>query len=130
MQIVKSPRTAYKPPTTPDNSVTVSALQITLTPGATINQNFTLPVNPFHLGEVVVTGAGTTTTRERLGVTINSVDSSLIRRSNEPQNVIAALAAKAPNVNVRTQSGEPGAGASVVSRGDAALTGTNQPLVA
>src|SRR2546423_6786856 len=107
---------------------TARSVQITLTPGATINQNFTLPVNPFHLGEVVVTGAGTTTTRERLGVTINSVDSSLIRRSNEPQNVIAALAAKAPNVNVRTQSGEPGAGASVVIRGEASLTGTNQPL--
>ena len=107
---------------------TARSVQIALTPGATINQNFTLPVNPFHLGEVVVTGAGTTTTRERLGVTINRVDSSALRRSNEPQNVIAALAAKAPNVNVRTQSGEPGAAASVVIRGEASLTGTNQPL--
>src|SRR5947207_5311067 len=107
---------------------TARSVQIALTPGATINQNFALPVNPFHLGEVVVTGAGTTTTRERLGVTINRVDSSALRRSNEPQNVVAALAAKAPNVNVRTQSGEPGAGASVVIRGEASLTGTNQPL--
>ena len=107
---------------------TARSVQIALTPGATINQNFALPVNPFHLGEVVVTGAGTTTTRERLGVTINRVDSSTLRRSNEPQNVVAALAAKAPNVNVRTQSGEPGAGASVVIRGEASLTGTNQPL--
>ena len=107
---------------------TARSVQITLTPGGTINQSFTLPVNPFHLGEVVVTGAGTTTTRERLGVTINRVDSSTLRKANEPQNVIAALAAKAPNVNVRTQSGEPGAGASVVIRGEASLTGTNQPL--
>ena len=107
---------------------TARSVQIALTPGSTINQNFALPVNPFHLGEVVVTGAGTTTTRERLGVTINRVDSSILRRANEPQNVIASLAAKAPNVNVRTQSGEPGAGASVVIRGEASLTGTNQPL--
>jgi len=107
---------------------TARSVSIALTPGATLNENFTLPVNPFHLGEVVVTGAGMSTTRERLGVTINRVDSSALRRSNEPQNIIAALAAKAPNVNVRTQSGEPGAGASVVIRGEASLTGTNQPL--
>jgi TonB-linked SusC/RagA family outer membrane protein len=107
---------------------TARSVPITLTPGATVNQTFALGVNPFHLGEVVVTGAGMTTTRERLGVTINRVDSSAIRRSSEPQNVVAALAAKAPNVNVRTQSGEPGAGASVIIRGEASLTGTNQPL--
>ncbi|HEX2693471.1 MAG TPA: SusC/RagA family TonB-linked outer membrane protein [Gemmatimonadaceae bacterium] len=101
---------------------------ITLTPGGTVTQSFTLAVNPFHLGEVVVTGAGTSTTRERLGVTINSVDSSKIRRASEPQNIVSALAAKAPNVVVRTQSGEPGAGASVQIRGAASLTGTNQPL--
>src|SRR6476659_8785307 len=74
---------------------TARSVQIALTPGSNINQNFALPVNPFHLGEVVVTGAGTTTTRERLGVTINRVDSSILRRANEPQNVIASLAAKA-----------------------------------
>src|SRR6202521_1312389 len=107
---------------------TAHSVPITLTPGATVNQSFTLAVNPFHLGEVVVTGAGMSTTRERLGVTINRVDSSVLRRSAEPQNVVAALAAKAPNVNVRTQSGGPGAGASVVIRGEASLTGTNQPL--
>src|SRR3954468_3712798 len=101
---------------------------VTLSPGAAVNQSFSLAVNPFHLGEVVVTGAGTTTTRERLGVTINRVDSSTIRRAAEPQNIVASLAAKAPNVVVRTQSGEPGAGASVQIRGAASLTGTNQPL--
>jgi TonB-linked SusC/RagA family outer membrane protein len=107
---------------------TARSVAVALTAGATVSQNFSLPVNPFHLGEVVVTGAGTSTTRERLGVTINRVDSSTIRRASEPQNIIASLAAKAPNVNVRTQSGEPGAGASVVIRGEASLTGTNQPL--
>ncbi|MEA2764150.1 MAG: hypothetical protein QOK07_554, partial [Gemmatimonadaceae bacterium] len=33
---------------------TASSAQITLTPGANITQNFTLAVNPLHLGEVVV----------------------------------------------------------------------------
>jgi TonB-linked SusC/RagA family outer membrane protein len=107
---------------------TARSVAITLTPGSTLDQSFSLSVNPFRLGEVVVTGAGLTTTREKLAVTINSVDSSLIRRAAEPQNIISALAGKAPNVVVRTQSGEPGAGASVLIRGAASLTGTNQPL--
>jgi TonB-linked SusC/RagA family outer membrane protein len=105
-----------------------SSVPITLTPGTTIQRSFQLVVNPFHLGEVVVTGAGTSTTREKLGVTINTVDSSQIRRASEPQNIVTALTAKAPNVVVRTQSGEPGASASVLIRGAASLTGTNQPL--
>ena len=107
---------------------TARSVSIALNPGTTINQSFTLPINPFRLGEVVVTGAGMSTTRERVGVTINSVDSGLIRRASEPQNLVSALAGKAPNVVVRTQSGEPGAGASISIRGSASLTGTNQPL--
>src|SRR5712672_1966711 len=37
---------------------TARTVPITLTPGASVNQSFTLSVNPFLLGEVVVTGAG------------------------------------------------------------------------
>jgi TonB-linked SusC/RagA family outer membrane protein len=107
---------------------TASSTQITLTAGANIAQNFTLTANPLHLGEVVVTGAGTSTTRERLTTTINSVDTAALQRASSPQNVVSALAAKAPNVEVRTQSGEPGSSASIKIRGNASLTGTNQPL--
>src|SRR6266513_3347306 len=39
---------------------TARSVPITLTPGGTVNQTFALTVNPFHLGEVVVTGAGMT----------------------------------------------------------------------
>jgi TonB-linked SusC/RagA family outer membrane protein len=103
---------------------------VTLANGAMITRDFMLAVNPLRLGEVVVTGAGTTSTRERLGSVINTVDSSLIRRASEPANVVSALAGKAPNVEVRTQSGEPGAGASIKIRGatSVALGSTNQPL--
>ena len=85
-------------------------------------------VNPLNLDAVLVTGAGTSTTRERLTTTINSVDSSALTRAANPQNVVSALAAQAPNVEVRTQSGEPGASASIKIRGAASLSGTNQPL--
>jgi TonB-linked SusC/RagA family outer membrane protein len=101
---------------------------IVLTAGSTINQNFSLVVNPLNLDAVLVTGAGTSTTRERLTTTINSVDSSALRRAANPQNVVSALAAQAPNVEVRTQSGEPGSSASIKIRGAASLSGTNQPL--
>ena len=101
---------------------------VTLTSGANLTQDFSLVVNPLNLDVVVVTGAGTSTTRERLTTTINSVDSSALTRAANPQNVVSALAAQAPNVEVRTQSGEPGASASIKIRGAASLSGTNQPL--
>ncbi|MFN2563806.1 MAG: SusC/RagA family TonB-linked outer membrane protein [Gemmatimonadaceae bacterium] len=106
---------------------TPSSAQVTLRGGA-ITQDFTLSQSPLRLQEVVVTGAGTSQTRERLGNVINSVDSAMIRRSAEPQNVVAALAAKAPNVEVRTQSGEPGSSAYIKIRGATSIVGTNQPL--
>lgn len=101
--------------------------QITLS-GGRIEQNFELAANPLRLGEIVVTGAGTQTTRERLGNVINSVDSTLIQRASEPQNVVSALTAKAPNVVIQTQSGDPGASASIKIRGATSVLGTNQPL--
>jgi TonB-linked SusC/RagA family outer membrane protein len=101
---------------------------IVLAAGSTINQNFALIVNPLNLDAVLVTGAGTSTTRERLTTTINTVDSSALTRAANPQNIVSALAAQAPNVEVRTQSGEPGASASIKIRGAASLSGTNQPL--
>jgi len=107
---------------------TANSVPVTLTPGATITQNFTLVANPLRLGEVVVTGAGTSTTRERLTTTINTVDSTALRRATQPQNLVSALAAQAPNVEVRTQSGEPGSSASIKIRGASSLSGSGQPL--
>ena len=101
---------------------------IVLVAGSNISQNFALVVNPLNLDAVLVTGAGTSTTRERLTTTINTVDSSALTRAANPQNVVSALAGQAPNVEVRTQSGEPGASASIKIRGAASLSGTNQPL--
>jgi len=54
---------------------------VTIASGATLNQDFSLVVNPLNLDVVVVTGAGTSTTRERLTTTINTVDSSALTRA-------------------------------------------------
>ncbi|HET7622993.1 MAG TPA: SusC/RagA family TonB-linked outer membrane protein [Gemmatimonadaceae bacterium] len=99
---------------------------IALTPG-TITHDFTLVANPLQLGEVVVTGAGTSTTREKLGNVINTVSADVIEKSNEP-NVVNALSAKAPNVYVVSQSGEPGASSYIRIRGIKSLSGNGQPL--
>src|SRR3954468_16000105 len=104
------------------------SVPIVVTAGSNLSQNFSLVVNPLNLDVVVVTGAGTSTTRERLTTTINTVDSSALNRAANPQNVVTALAAQAPNVEVRTQSGEPGSSASIKIRGASSLSGTNQPL--
>src|SRR6185312_7813703 len=102
------------------------AVAMAITPGAHA-ENFVLEANPLRLGEVVVTGEGTSTTREKLGNVINTVDTSLISRSNE-SNVVSALAGKAPNVEVNSSSGDPGSSSYIRIRGPKTITGTGQPL--
>ena len=102
------------------------SVPVTVTAG-THSQNFALEPNPLRLGEVVVTGEGTSTTRERLGNLINTVDTTLVSRSNET-NIVSALAGKAPNVEVTSSSGDPGSSSYIRIRGPKTITGTGQPL--
>jgi len=104
------------------------AKSVTITLAGTITQDFVLESNPLQLGVVIVTGAGTTSAREKIGTVINSVDSTAISRSNESQNIVSALSAQAPNVTVNTQGGDPGSSAFILIRGAKSLQGTNQPL--
>src|SRR5581483_4457818 len=95
--------------------------------GATAAADFVLELTPQTLANVVITGAGTQTTREKLATSVNTVTSAGIRRQASPQNLAGALYG-VPGVEVRTQSGEPGASVSVVVRGMATLNGSAQPL--
>src|SRR4029077_1507653 len=104
------------------------SMDITLEPGGNVTRDFTLIPNPLQIGEVVVTGAGTATETQKLGTVRNNVDSTLIQRSNE-NNVIEALAGKAPNVEVVGQSGDPGASSFIRIRGPKTIRGTGQPLI-
>jgi len=101
--------------------------QVTLTAGG-VTHDFVLAANPLQLGEVVVTGAGTTTSAEKLGSVRNNVSADLISRAGET-NVVQSLAAKAPNVTVIQQSGDPGAGSFINIRGVNSILGPNQPLM-
>ncbi|HVD04837.1 MAG TPA: TonB-dependent receptor plug domain-containing protein, partial [Gemmatimonadaceae bacterium] len=105
---------------------TVRTATVTLTPGE-VRQDFVLGANPLRLGEVVVTGAGTSSEVQKLGNVRNEVDSTSIQKSNE-SNIVNALAAKAPNVEVTSQSGEAGASSAIRMRGERTVNGTGQPL--
>lgn len=100
---------------------------ITLTPGGTVTHDFTVASAPVQLSQVVITGQGTVTTQEKLGNKIDQVKSIDIQKSNEP-NVVEALAGKAPNVAIQSQSGDPGSSVSIQIRGIKTLTGDGQPL--
>jgi TonB-linked SusC/RagA family outer membrane protein len=93
-----------------------------------ITQDFSLVANPLQLGEVVVTGAGTESSVEKLGNVRNNVSGQEIVNSNEP-NLIQALTAKAPNVIVTGSSGEPGNSGFVQIRGPRTYSTTGQPLL-
>ncbi len=109
-------RVGYKPKTA----------RLTLTPGAH-TQDFDLETNPLQLGEVVITGAGTATEVEKLGNVRNQVSADLIVKSNE-ENVVQALAGKAPNVQINQSAGDPGASSKIQIRGLRTLNGQTQPL--
>jgi TonB-linked SusC/RagA family outer membrane protein len=120
---------------TPGATVTLLARAITYKPMSaqvtvssdSLSVDFRLPANPLQLGEIVVTGAGTSQAVEKLGSVRNYIDSSLVERSAEP-NLLNALAAKAPNVEVLSSAGDPGASSSIVIRGINTFSGTSQPL--
>lgn len=102
------------------------SVSITLRPGV-ITHDFSLIAAPVLLQQLVVTGEGTITQREKLGNVVNTVDNRLIQKSNEP-NITEALAGKAPNVQIQQQSGDPGSSVSIQIRGIKTLTGDAQPL--
>ena len=107
---------------------TSTSAQITLA-GGQITQNFTIALNPFQLGTVVVTGSGTQATVEQLGTARSYVTPDEIQRSNET-NIITALAAKSPSVQVTSSSGQPGVSTYIQLRGLTTLTASDgQPLI-
>lgn len=99
---------------------------ITLSPG-TVTTDFSLESQAIVLQQIVITGEGTITTNEKLGVTVNNVGSDEIQKSNEP-NLTQALAGKAPNVAITSESGDPGSSVNIQIRGIKTFTGDGQPL--
>ncbi|HEY7684974.1 MAG TPA: SusC/RagA family TonB-linked outer membrane protein [Gemmatimonadales bacterium] len=105
----------------------VQSFMVTLTPDATIEQNFQLAFDPLRLDEIVVTGAGTEQLAERLGTARSNLDAEELQRANEP-NVVQALAGKVPGVLTNQGSGDAGASTAIQIRG-AKTFGTSQPVI-
>ncbi|HMA01952.1 MAG TPA: TonB-dependent receptor plug domain-containing protein, partial [Gemmatimonadaceae bacterium] len=106
----------FKPKTVP----------ITLNPG-TITTDFVLETQATVLQQIVITGEGTITTNEKLGVTVNNVGAEDINKANE-QNLTEALAGKAPNVAITAESGDPGSSVNIQIRGIKTFSGDGQPM--
>ena len=102
------------------------SVTVTLSPG-TINTDFSLESQAVVLQQLVITGEGTITTNEKLGVTVNNVGAEDIAKSNEP-NLTEALAGKAPNVAITSESGDPGSSVNIQIRGIKSFSGDGQPL--
>ncbi|GAC1515105.1 MAG: SusC/RagA family TonB-linked outer membrane protein [Gemmatimonadaceae bacterium] len=103
-----------------------TSASIVLGPGR-VTQDFTVAAAPVQLSQIVVTGAGTQAAAATLPNRIDRVETQDIVKANEP-NLAEALAAKAPNLQVTSQSGDPGSSVSVMIRGITTLTGDGQPL--
>jgi TonB-linked SusC/RagA family outer membrane protein len=102
------------------------SVTITLTAG-NINTDFQLETQAVVLQQLVITGEGTITTNEKLGATVNNVGADQISKANE-QNLTASLAGKAPNVQVTSESADPGSSVNIQIRGAKTFSGDGQPL--
>ena len=102
------------------------SVTITLNPG-NINTDFQLETQAVVLQQLVITGEGTITTNEKLGATVNNVGADQIAKANE-QNLTESLAGKAPNVQVTSESADPGSSVNIQIRGAKTFSGDGQPL--
>jgi TonB-dependent starch-binding outer membrane protein SusC len=101
---------------------------VTLADGASISLDFRLVQQAQALDQVVVTGYGTSSRRELTGA-IASVSGEDMTLKAAPTSALSnALQGKAAGVQVTTNSGVPGAGASVRVRGTNSITANSEPL--
>ena len=80
------------------------------------------------LQETVVTALGVSKEKKALGYSVSEVSGDAVRRSGEA-NIIEALAAKAPGIEVVGSGGTPGASTKITVRGPTDFSGSNQPII-
>lgn len=102
-------------------------IPVRLNRNESIVRDFRLKQDPLRLTEVVVTGAGTQQLAERLGTARASVSGAEVQKAGVPENVVASLAGKIPNVVTNQSGGDAGASVAIQIRG-AKSFGTSQPV--
>jgi TonB-linked SusC/RagA family outer membrane protein len=99
---------------------------VTLTPGATLTQNFQLGAEALGLEGLVVTALGITREERAVSTSVQSVQGEDLAVARET-NMVNALSGKVSGVTV-TNAGPQGGSARVVIRGANSIAGNNQPL--
>jgi TonB-linked SusC/RagA family outer membrane protein len=89
--------------------------------------NVTMVVDAAQLEEVVVTGVAGATSRKKLSVTVNKVDSDDLEVI-PATSAASALQGKVAGVNI-TNFGQPGSGSTIQLRGATNLFGGQEPLI-
>jgi TonB-linked SusC/RagA family outer membrane protein len=102
---------------------------VALVAGGALTQNFTLAADPFLLEAVIVTGQGLRESRAKLATVVSSIRAEDITASKSETNLVAAMAGKAPNVEITSSTGDPGGGAYIRIRGSKTINGGTQPLI-
>ncbi|HSG09233.1 MAG TPA: TonB-dependent receptor plug domain-containing protein, partial [Longimicrobiales bacterium] len=102
--------------------------QVTVTPGGVATADFQMTETALSLDEIVVTGTAAEVRAKEVGNSLDAVTSREIE--NIPlRNSEDILAGRAPGVTIMTNSGQPGAGATVKIRGINSISQTKEPLI-
>ncbi|HEX8363084.1 MAG TPA: SusC/RagA family TonB-linked outer membrane protein, partial [Longimicrobium sp.] len=99
---------------------------VTLTPGASLTQNFQLGAQALGLEGLVVTALGITREERAISTSVQTVQGEDLNQARET-NIVNALSGKVSGVQV-TNAGPQGGSSRIVIRGANSITGNNQPL--
>ena len=99
---------------------------VTLTPGASLTQNFQLGAQALGLEGLVVTALGITREERAISTSVQTVQGEDLNQARET-NIVNALSGKVSGVQV-TNAGPQGGSSRIVIRGSNSITGNNQPL--
>jgi TonB-dependent starch-binding outer membrane protein SusC len=103
-------------------------VEVTVAAGQSATAQFALQPQAVQLDELVAVGYGTQRRRDVTGAVAVVSGEDLTVRAAPTSAVSNALQGKAPGVQVVTNSGIPGAGASVRIRGSNSITANSEPL--
>jgi TonB-dependent starch-binding outer membrane protein SusC len=101
---------------------------VTVVAGQTATANIQLTATAVRLEEVVAIGYGTTRRRDVTGAIASVGAEELATKATPTATLSTALQGRAPGVQVVSNSGAPGGGASVRIRGTNSITANSEPL--
>ncbi len=102
-------------------------VQVTVTAGGTVTQDFRLMGQALGLDELVVTGTAGAARRREIGNTISQVN--VAELVEPPQSVDALLQGRVAGMTVMQSSGNAGGGARIRLRGNVSVAMSNQPII-